>query len=463
MNRAMGPVDTIWLNMDRPENLMIIDSLMFFEGPVDWSRVVSLVQRRFVDTYPSFRQRPVQPRTYVGSPHWEDDPEFDLDDHLIRTTLPRSDDATLQRYIERRMPVPFDRRRPLWEMHLIDGYRHGAVIYTRLHHCIGDGIALNQVMLSMTGETPDSDLDDAPTAVPEHHAGLLEGAAKFAGAAVSNTASAASGAAHMLLDLPKLLDPHVLGDAFTQAERTGEIANKLVLGPKPHTPLSGEPGTAKRAVWCEPFPLDDIKHIGHRTGTTVNDVLMGAVAGALATYIREHGGEPQDVPTMVPVNVRPLDKPLPKELGNQFALVLFKYPSALETPLERIVETHRRMEVIKHSPEVTLTFGLIKAIGRTGPELERFFVDFFSGKAIGVTTNVPGPTSDRYMAGAKIRGVLAWVPGAGDQTLGVSIFSYSGKVRVGFKADADRVPDPENLVRAFTEEIDGLLRLSHAV
>jgi hypothetical protein len=143
--------------------------------------------------------------------------------------------------------------------------------------------------------------------------------------------------------------------------------------------------------------------------------------------------------------------------------VLFIYPSSLGTPIERIMETHRRMEAIKHSPEVSLTFGLIKAIGRTGPELERYLVDFFAGKAIGVTTNVPGPVTGRYLAGTKINGVLAWAPGSGSQAVSVSIYTYDGSVRVGFKTDASCVPEPEQLLRAFDEEISGLLRLSNVV
>jgi hypothetical protein len=166
---------------------------------------------------------------------------------------------------------------------------------------------------------------------------------------------------------------------------------------------------------------------------------------------------------MVPVNVRPLDQPLPRELGNQFALVLLKLPIAVDDPRERIAETKRRMDAIKHSPEVFLTFGLIKAIGRTGQEIERFFVDFFADKAIGVTTNVPGPREARYLAGREILRILSWPPENGDQTLGVSIFSYAGRVQVGFRVDAANIPEPQRLVAAFEAEITRLTGVAHAV
>ena len=53
----MGAVDAIWLAMDSPDNLMVIDSVMMLEGPVDWERLASVVQRRLVDRYPEYTQR----------------------------------------------------------------------------------------------------------------------------------------------------------------------------------------------------------------------------------------------------------------------------------------------------------------------------------------------------------------------------------------------------------------------
>lgn len=460
--RLIGPVDTIWLNMDRPNNLMVIDSLMLLDGPVDWDRLVDVARERMVERYPVFRQRPVLSRTHVGPPHWEDDPDFNPSRHMVRARLDGGDDAALQRYVDRHSCIPLDRSRPLWEIHLLDGYDAGAVVYCRLHHALADGIALGRVLLSLTDDTPTGDVAAAQlaaqTVTPEEPQvlGLLDGALQVVAAAASAASAVAKVGVQSLREAPRLLDPHVMGDAFTQAERTPGIAQKLILGKRPHLPFSGRPGIPKKVAWCEPFPLDLAKQAGRATRATVNDVLVAMVAGALATYTREHGGTPTDVATMVPVNVRPLDRPLPANLGNQFALVLLNLPLSVADPVERITEVKQRMDRIKHSPEVMLTFALIKAIGRTGPELERYFVDFFADKAIGVTTNVPGPTEPRYLAGARITRVLAWPPESGDQTVGVSIFSYSGEVHVGFKVDAGLVPDPERLVEAFATEITEL-------
>jgi len=276
------------------------------------------------------------------------------------------------------------------------------------------------------------------------------------------TAQVVQGGLHTMSRLPQLASPSRLVDVLELGGKTGRIADKLLLGSNPDTLLSGEPGVEKRAVWSQPRQVGDVKRVSRLAGATVNDVLLAAVSGAISSYLRGRGASPVDLTTMVPVNVRPVDRPLPRELGNRFALVLLRLPIGVEAPLQRIAESKRRMDAIKTSPEAVITFGLNTLIGRSERHIERFVVDFFSSKAIGVTTNVIGPREPRYVAGVPIAGVVSWVPGSGRQTLGICIFSFAQTVRVGFKADAATLPDAEKLVLAFDEEMDQLLRTARA-
>ncbi len=165
---------------------------------------------------------------------------------------------------------------------------------------------------------------------------------------------------------------------------------------------------------------------------------------------------------MVPVNLRPLDEPLPRELGNRFALLFLRFPSSDATPLGRLALTKARMDWLKASPEAALTFALISVIGRTTGTLERRVVDFFADKAIGVTTNVAGPRQVRHLAGVPVTGVLGWVPGSGKHTLGFCIFTYADTVRIGILADEAVVARPEELLDALEDEVDLLVRLGAA-
>ena len=454
--RPIGPVDTMWLNMDRPNNLMVIDSVMWFEGTIDWELLGPLLQRRLVDRYPVFSQRPVPAPIPFGMPQWDDDPDFSLSRHLRRTTLPPpGNEDALQRYVESRMSVPFDRAHPLWEMTLVEGYGGGCALVSRFHHSIADGIALSQVLLSLTTSSPAADLGEVEAQESSiKHLGGLRGVARTLG---DTGIQAVRGGLRAVSRLPELANPSLAKDVLELGWRTGKIADKLLLGHNPETPFSGEPGVDKRAVWSGPRTVDDVKRVGRITGSTVNDVLVAAVSGAVNTYLRDQGADPVDLTTMVPVNVRPPDQPLPRELGNQSALVFLKLPTGLSHPLQRVAESKRRMDSIKISPEALITFGLNTLIGRAEPHVSKSIVNFFSNKAIGVTTNVIGPQHQRYVAGVPITGVVSWVPGSGRQTLGVCIFSIAGTVRVGFKVDAATLPDPEKLVHAFDEDMDHLL------
>lgn len=436
--RRIGPVDTIWLNMDRPENLMVIESVMLLEQTPDWDAVRDVIQTRLVDPYPVFRERPLPPAHVWDLPQWEPDPDFHLDRHIRRHTLRApGDDATLQRYIDRHLHRPLDRRRPLWEAHFVAGYLGGAAVFFRMHHSLADGIALTRVLLSMTDAAP-SGRRRRPPPLP-----------------LPGTAGGLPAVARSLVPGSPL-------DVARLAVRTAQVAKSLLLTRNPPSAVGGQPELRKRVVWSHTYPLDDLKVVGRLSGATLNDVLMSAVAGALHRYQVASGERPVDLTTMVPVNVRPLDRELPRELGNRFALVFFTFPSALAAPLERLAETKRRMDWLKHSPESLMTFGLIMAIGRTVADLERYVVDFFANKAIGVTTNVAGPADVRYLAGTKVTGVLGWVPGSGHHTVGVCIFTYAGSVRVGFRVDAARVRNPQRLLTAFEAELGDLVSLAGA-
>lgn len=474
--RRLGAVDAMWLGVDRPNNLMVITSVVLLESAPDWDAVERLIRDRVVGRYPVFRQRPVSSPIAVGRPSWRDDDDFDLGRHVHRVSLPGGGDARLQAFIGERACVPFDRSHPLWEVYLVDGYGTGAALVCRSHHSLADGLALTRVLLSLTddgeGHAPgDRPLVDSALATDE----VLEDDAGPSGSALgsgwpawpASVVSDGIGAAVRLGRLGwraarEVTSPGGIPRAADLAWRTIQVAGSLLLTTNPSTPLAGEPTPAKLVVWSRPRSLTGLKALGRLSDATINDVLMSAAAASVHAYQAEHGAPPADLTTMVPVNLRPLDRPLPRTLGNEFALVLLTLPSAVDSPLARLAETKRRMDWIKQSPEPMLTYAIINVVGLMGRDLGRYLVDFFADKAIGVTTNVRGPDRRRFLAGTAVTGVLGWVPGSGRQTLGICIFTYCGHVQVGFMSDAAVIPDPGRLLAAFEAELDLLVRVGHS-
>jgi WS/DGAT/MGAT family acyltransferase len=214
----------------------------------------------------------------------------------------------------------------------------------------------------------------------------------------------------------------------------------------------------RRVAWSTPFPLDRVKAAGRRSHATVNDVLVAAVTGSLRSYLQERGDLPDEVHVMVPFNLRAMDQPVPRDLGNDFALILLGLPVGIEDAGERVRDVKMRMDAIKHSHEGPISFGILGAIGMTPAQVENRLIGYFSDKASAVVTNVPGPRRQIYLAGSPVRGVLVWAPCSGGLGTTVSIFSYAGEVTVGFMTDIGLVPDPEPLVEAFDHELRTLCR-----
>lgn len=192
--------------------------------------------------------------------------------------------------------------------------------------------------------------------------------------------------------------------------------------------------------------------------------MLAAVSGALRSSVKSHGdGAVADARVIVPYNLRGLDRPLPRELGNRFGLVFLSLPLTIDDALERVAEVHRRMEEIKHSPEPSVSYGVLELVGRTTPGVEHRLVDFFASKAVGVVTNVRGPEERLTLAGVPVRRVIPFVPTSGDQAIGISIFSHAGELTVGFVADARVVPDLDEIADAYVAELDRLVEAGTAV
>jgi diacylglycerol O-acyltransferase / wax synthase len=453
---SMPAADAAWLHMDRPANPMVVNSVIWFDEPLDWERVKSVVSLRLVDQFPRFRRRVGDP--LARPPRFEDDSEFDVEQHLHRLALPApGDQAALQDLVSDLITPPLDPTRPLWHAYLIEGYGRGCAVLFRIHHCIADGIALARVMLSLTDTQVDAGIAPPPRPGATGRRLSLDSLTRPAGAALSTAAHVTGAVVHEGLET--LARPaHMAELVRTATQDTATLAKLLASPPETHTVLRESLHGTRRVAWSKPFPLDRIKTAGRRHSGTINDVLIAAVTGALRTELRRHGEVPDDIHIMVPFNLRPLDEALPRDLGNDFALILLALPVGLEDRGARLREVKMRMDAIKDSHEGPISYGILSAIGTTPPAVEDMLIGFFTQKASAVVTNVPGPREQVFLTGTPVQGVLVWAPCSGSIGMTVSIFSYMGEVTVGFMTDTGVVPDPQPLVGAFDAELRALCR-----
>jgi WS/DGAT/MGAT family acyltransferase len=453
----ISPVDTAWLRMDRPTNLMMIVGIMMFDGQMDYARLRRTLEARLLP-YRRFRQRVVYDTTGAW---WEDDEDFDLDRHLHHAALPAGDHKVeLQKMAADLMSIPLDPNRPLWSFHLVDNYDGGSALVVRIHHCIADGIALIGVVLSLTDSSPDAPERPGPPLEMAREDGpdsffwnrVFEPVTQGMLTAINLSTQAWLKYFELITHPGQLLDYSRQGVGMA-----AELANLLIMPSDSPTRFKGKPGGTKAVAWAEPMPLDEIKAVGNALGCSVNDLLLSAVAGALRGYLVEQGDsvESVEVRAMVPINMR--SKADEGKLGNRFGLVTLLLPVFLENPFERAYEVRRRMDELKGSYQPVVALGVLAATGLAPKFVQDIVLDILANKASAVMTNVPGPQQPLYMAGTHLAQQMVWVPQSGDIGVGVSILSYNGKVQFGLVTDRHFVSDPESIVSRFRPEFEKLL------
>jgi diacylglycerol O-acyltransferase / wax synthase len=449
---SMSTVDTAWLRMDSASNLMMILGVWTLRPRVRHDALCQRMQERLLQ-YPRFRQRVVEEG---GHASWVEH-EVDIRQHVVREKLPRhrgGAQAALQKRIGELAMTPLDRRRPLWQMHLVEDHEGGSALIIRIHHCIADGIALIAVTLSLVdgGAPPPLAREQAPG---DAEAWLSDRLLKpLAGLVMRGVGAAGGGAAR---SLALLLDPqkgvHGSVDLAHSAYRLVSDAAALLLMPDDSpTRLKGKPGNTKRVAWCPPLPLDEVKAIGKALNCSVNDVLLSCVAGAIGAYLRTQGDDVggAEIRAMIPVNLRPMEQA--HKLGNHFGLAPLVLPVGISNPIERVYEVRRRMNALKGSTQPLLAFAVLAVAGLLAKPAQDAIMGLFGSKTTAVMTNVPGPRDKLRFLGATLEQVMFWVPQSGDIGLGVSVLSYGGSVQFGVMTDTLLCPDPQDISDQFEPE-----------
>src|SRR5260221_5019481 len=345
-------VDTAWLRMDQPTNLMMIVGVMMFEGKLDVRKVKKSIAARFL-AFRRFGQCAVQD---AAGGWWQAADDFDIGHHVVRATLPGAGGkGELEALVSELASTPLDPGRPLWQFHVVGNFNGGSALITRTHHCYADGIALIQVMLSMTHATADGSLALAPETIdagPSSEADFWAQLLKPVAGALDNARQIGKG----LLEQGRSLaaNPSVAGEALQGIagkgiELAGEVAKLVTMGSDAPTRFKGPLGTRKTVAWANPLPLAEVKAVGKALGCSINDVLLSMAAGALREYLLEKGDavDGLEIRAIVPVNLRPTGSG--RNLGNHFGLVFLDLPIGMGHPLERVYNVRSRMQALKGS------------------------------------------------------------------------------------------------------------------
>ena len=428
-NHLMG-MDAAWLPYR--ENPLVINFLLCFEneGSIDerlnhfrqaiFERMVNARKANGKLLYPRVR---CYIRSGLFQYFFSEDRDFKIANHVLKWEgeVPRSE-AELAAIISKLNTEPLPEGRSPWCFVCIPtnyGDNNMFVLY-RIAHVLADGISITKFL---THQLPDKVIPQRET---QHF----------------------SSTGRPLLALKALL----MAPLFAIRRFLAPTDESLLHGPE----LSG----VKAFAWSESFDLTLIKEIKTAASTTVNDVVMSCFSIALRKYFQRNGVEnPTDLSVSVAVDVRSpaLSKVISYE--NHFAVIFPQMAIATGGTRENLYETQARMNEVKVSGASLLTGGAISLSHEVFPQFwTKMQSIYLTRKGTCIYSNVSGPQHEFAVRGSRLKYATFFPPHKDNMGVGLSIFTYAGRVVIGVQGDVSVLPDPGIVVEEFGNAVNELAK-----
>jgi WS/DGAT/MGAT family acyltransferase len=411
-----------------------------------------------LERVPRYRTTVVAPPLGIGRPHWAVDPNFSIDYHVRHAALPRpGDERELRIAAARLFSQRLDRRRPLWELWVIEGLEDGRfAVVTKSHQALVDGIVAMDLMTAIL------DAGDGPAPAPTSPrpgrwlappvptpAQLVASAVRDAGRAVVHRPARLAGALARPAEA-------LAGAAAGAAGLGGLVSGRLK--PAPPSPLNVPIGPHRRLARTA-IPVADLKRVKDTFGGTVNDVVLALVAGAIRRWMADRGLQTDGVElrAAVPVAIearrrepRPialLHATLP--IGEPDALVRFeriRRGMSESTAGHQVVAADRLTSSERFAPPTVLA-----QVSRLRLDERRFNL---------LVANVPGPQQDMFLLGRRLQTTVPVPFLSGDRALAVAVTSYAGTAEFGLLGDLDKLADIDVVADGLDASMEELLTLA---
>ena len=496
MTDRLSSLDVSFLYLEQPSTAMHVGSVMIFRSPADGLDVDRLSRHvgSRIAFVPRYRQRIRSIPGRIANPVWVDDENFDLSYHIRRSALPRpGSDIQLEDLVARLQARPLDRRRPLWELYLVEGLSDGRfALVSKVHQALVDGVRtvdLGQVILDDSAEPADPPVSSWKPAAEPSAVELLLGAVVDS---VQRPGEIVEAVRHGLAD--------VRDTAAITARSAARVVSAVrhAAGGPPKSPLTSSVTPHRRFAMIT-TDLDDYREIRARlaestptparkargskavrrtsgvsvvpdlppASVTVNDVILSVLAGALRAWLLARG---EAVPTgsivrtLVPMSVRVDDPEAAGTIGSRVDSVLLDLPTGEASPRMRVHQVSYQTKGHRETGQAVDAPTLAGIAGFAPPTLHSLGARVASGLSRRmfhlVVTNVPGPQQPLYVDGAQMLATYPVVPLAAGQALSIGLTSYAGKVYYGLNADRDAMPDVDVVGQCI---VDALAELREAV
>ncbi|HXB66233.1 MAG TPA: wax ester/triacylglycerol synthase family O-acyltransferase [Solirubrobacteraceae bacterium] len=444
----LSGLDASFLAVETPTAHIHVGWVATFSPPAgeslpSFEEVRDHIARRLVRA-PRWRQRLAPVPLGWTAPEWADDTALTIDRHLYRAPGP------LRGLVDEVMSIPLRRDRPLWEMWVCEEPdEQRLAVIGKAHHCMVDGIAavqLGSLLLDLTPTPADYEPDEwQPAPAPGGEGLLIRGVRDLVAGQLG------------LLRAPLAVAVSPVNTArqtLAGAVRATRALSHSLFSDAPASALNRSLSPLRSLAWAE-RPLEDLRQIKQVYGTTINDVMLAAVAGGMRAFLADRGERPIALKAMVPVNVRSPRE----ELGNRISFVFAELPCDEPHPLGRLYRVHATMSARKRNREPEGADLALKAAARTPVPVQHAISKMMASPRTFnlVVSNIPGPPLPMYMRGCPLQAIYPVVPLADRHTVSVGMTTVGERACFGVYADREALPDADALARHIDEAVGELL------
>ena len=401
-----------------PMNIALIgvveeEPLLASDGAVALDRIRSFIEVRLPRAPMLLRTlRPT--RLGQGTPAWIDAPNFDITKHVVLAPAdqPLNDENDFLSWCASRSVIPLERARPLWRLDIIPGLSDRRIgVLLVLHHVVADGLRGVALVTSLLDSTPLAQVDDvrwlpqpAPTRqdlVRDNLQRRWDGVRRFRPARLLRSARTVRALSHA----------------------PGHRA--------PSTSLTGPIGDQRHLIVLR-YDLEDLRTAAHNHGCTINDLLIAAVTTGLRDLLSRRGENYDRLQLLASV-------PVGARQGSEGGMFIAPLPVGVPDDAERLRVITHATATGKRRPDQGVA-GIV-ALPASLAWLGVAWARRSAASRINLyVTNVPGPPSALYLAGARLLQAVPLAPLVAGVRLSVTALSYDGQFALSLLVD-DSLPD----------------------
>lgn len=466
MVTRLSASDASFYQLENSSTPMYVGSLSILRRPkagLSYEALLRTVEQR-LPQIPRYRQKVREVTLGLARPVWVDDPDFDITYHIRRSALPSpGSEEQLHELVARLASRPLDRSRPLWEMYLVEGVTKNRIaIYTKSHQALVNGMTaleVGHVIADRSSHPPEFGED---IWIPAHEPSSMDLVMGAVGDWVARPGTQLQAVRETVTDIAN--NAGYLADMGRSIAHT---ARTVLRGTAPSSPLNTEVSRNRRFTVAS-APLEEYRKLRARFDCDVNDIVLAVVTGALRNWLLSRG-EPVTtslaVRAMAPMSVYPqadLDTNSgPGQAISEVSPFLVDLPVGEGNPVVRLSQIAHATESHPTAPSLVDARTIVTLSGFAPPTLHAMGIRVattYSARVFNVLiTNVPGPQSQMYVAGAKLLETYAVPPLLYNQMLAIGVTSYCGTVYFGINADREGMSDVDMLPSLLAESLDELL------